>query len=89
MLEELAVRTAQLHRALLPGAVAVLPGQKELAPRGRAVQLVGRRHVHVSDDREEPIFVLGGTGCFLLLNTGDQFTPSSQGLLTTAAYKIK
>ena len=30
-----------------------------------------------------------GTGCFLLLNTGDQFTPSSQGLLTTAAYKIK
>ena len=61
ILEELAVRTAHLHRALLPVALAVLPVQKELDPRGRAVQL-GRRHVHVSDDREEPILVLGNEG---------------------------
>lgn len=29
-----------------------------------------------------------GTGCFLLLNTGDRPTPSTSGLLTTLGYKI-
>ena len=29
-----------------------------------------------------------GTGCFLLLNTGDQALPSENGLLTTVAYSI-
>jgi glycerol kinase len=29
-----------------------------------------------------------GTGCFMLLNTGHELTPSKSGLLTTVAYKI-
>ena len=29
-----------------------------------------------------------GTGCFMLLNTGHKIVPSTQGLLTTVAYKI-
>jgi glycerol kinase len=29
-----------------------------------------------------------GTGCFLLMNTGDQLVPSQFGLLTTVAYKF-
>jgi glycerol kinase len=29
-----------------------------------------------------------GTGCFMLLNTGEQIVPSKNGLLTTLAYKI-
>ena len=29
-----------------------------------------------------------GTGCFLLMNTGDRIVPSSYGLLTTVAYKF-
>ncbi|MEW6187845.1 MAG: glycerol kinase GlpK [Thermodesulfobacteriota bacterium] len=29
-----------------------------------------------------------GTGCFLLLNTGEQAVPSSRGLLTTVGYKL-
>ena len=29
-----------------------------------------------------------GTGCFMLLNTGYEMTPSKSGLLTTVAYKI-
>jgi glycerol kinase len=29
-----------------------------------------------------------GTGCFMLMNTGDQLIPSRSGLLTTAGYKI-
>ena len=29
-----------------------------------------------------------GTGCFMLMNTGEKIVPSSNGLLTTIAYKI-
>ncbi len=29
-----------------------------------------------------------GTGCFMLLNTGEAIVPSKQGLLTTVAYKL-
>src|SRR6185312_12840126 len=29
-----------------------------------------------------------GTGCFMLLNTGDELVPSEKGLLTTVAWKI-
>ncbi len=29
-----------------------------------------------------------GTGCFMLMNTGDRLIPSQSGLLTTAGYKI-
>ena len=29
-----------------------------------------------------------GTGCFMLLNTGEAIVPSKQGLLTTVAYKM-
>jgi glycerol kinase len=29
-----------------------------------------------------------GTGCFLLMNTGDKLVPSKHGLLTTVAYKL-
>lgn len=29
-----------------------------------------------------------GTGCFLMMNTGDKIVPSNSGLLTTVAYKI-
>src|SRR5208283_2607557 len=29
-----------------------------------------------------------GTGCFLLMNTGERIVPSQSGLLTTVAYKI-
>jgi glycerol kinase len=29
-----------------------------------------------------------GTGCFMLLNTGDQLVPSESGLLTTVAYSL-
>jgi len=29
-----------------------------------------------------------GTGCFLLMNTGERFLPSAAGLLTTVAYKF-
>jgi glycerol kinase len=29
-----------------------------------------------------------GTGCFMLMNTGEQAAPSHHGLLTTAAYKL-
>ncbi|MEG4116899.1 glycerol kinase GlpK [Microcoleus sp. N9_B4] len=29
-----------------------------------------------------------GTGCFMLLNTGEMIVPSKQGLLTTVAYKM-
>lgn len=30
-----------------------------------------------------------GTGCFMLLNTGDRLTPSPSGLLTTVAYSLE
>ncbi|MEJ2639682.1 MAG: glycerol kinase GlpK [Desulfosarcinaceae bacterium] len=30
-----------------------------------------------------------GTGCFLLLNTGNTLVPSTQGLLTTVAYQVR
>src|SRR5205823_9449478 len=29
-----------------------------------------------------------GTGCFLLMNTGERLVPSNFGLLTTLAYKL-
>lgn len=29
-----------------------------------------------------------GTGCFMLLNTGDQLVPSTHGLLTTMAFQL-
>src|SRR6202140_3347636 len=29
-----------------------------------------------------------GTGCFMLLNTGEKFVPSKYGLITTVAYKL-
>ena len=29
-----------------------------------------------------------GTGCFMLMNTGEEIVPSKNGLLTTLCYKI-
>jgi hypothetical protein len=34
------------------------------------------------------LFLISGTGAFLLMNTGDKCIPSTKGLITTVGYKL-
>jgi glycerol kinase len=94
--EEL-LRLLNVPRALLPQVrdSSAPYGVSETALFGRALPIAG-----VAGDQQAALvgqacFKAGmakstyGTGCFLLLNTGETAVPSAQGLLTTPAYRIR
>ncbi len=93
--EEL-LRLFRVPRALLPEVrdSSTLYGATDAALFGAAIPIAG-----IAGDQQAALigqacFAPGmakstyGTGCFLLLNTGDQALPSVQRLLTTPAYRI-
>ena len=93
--EEL-LRLLRVPRALLPDVrdSSALYGATETALFGRALPICG-----IAGDQQAALvgqacFAPGmakstyGTGCFLLLNTGDTAVDSANRMLTTAAYRI-
>src|SRR5579863_3219173 len=93
--EEL-LRVFRVPRALLPEVrdSSTLYGATDARLFGTAIPIAG-----IAGDQQAALvgqacFAPGmakstyGTGCFLLLNTGDQALPSAQRLLTTPAYRI-
>jgi glycerol kinase len=93
--EEL-LRLFRVPRALLPEVrdSSTLYGATDAKLFGAAIPIAG-----IAGDQQAALvgqacFAPGmakstyGTGCFLLLNTGDQALPSAQRLLTTPAYRI-
>jgi glycerol kinase len=93
--EEL-LRLFRVPRALLPEVrdSSTLYGATDARLFGTAIPIAG-----IAGDQQAALvgqacFAPGmakstyGTGCFLLLNTGDQALPSAQRLLTTPAYRI-
>jgi glycerol kinase len=94
--EEL-LRLLRVPRSLLPEVrdCSALYGSTEPALFGRALPICG-----IAGDQQAALigqacFAPGmakstyGTGCFLLLNTGDTAVASTNRMLTTAAYRIK
>jgi glycerol kinase len=94
--EEL-LRLLRVPRSLLPEVrdSSALYGSTEPALFGRALPICG-----IAGDQQAALigqacFAPGmakatyGTGCFLLLNTGDTAVASANRMLTTAAYRIK
>jgi glycerol kinase len=94
--EEL-LRLFRVPRALLPEVkdCSASYGCCEQTLFGRALPIAG-----VAGDQQAALFGQAcfkagmakstyGTGCFLLLNTGERAVPSTKGLLTTPAYRIR
>ena len=90
------LRLLDIPRAMLPEvrSSSEVYGQTDAALLGAAIPVAG-----VAGDQQAALFGQAcfdpgsakntyGTGCFMLLNTGDQPVPSDKGLLTTVAWKI-
>ena len=90
------LRLLDIPRAMLPEvrSSSEVYGQTDAALLGAAIPVAG-----VAGDQQAALFGQAcfdpgsakntyGTGCFMLLNTGDQPVPSEKGLLTTVAWKI-
>jgi glycerol kinase len=90
------LRLLDIPRAMLPEvrSSSEVYGQTDAALLGAEIPVAG-----VAGDQQAALFGQAcfdpgsakntyGTGCFMLLNTGDQPVPSEKGLLTTVAWKI-
>jgi glycerol kinase len=90
------LRLLDIPRAMLPEvrSSSEVYGQTDAALLGAAIPVAG-----VAGDQQAALFGQAcfdpgsakntyGTGCFMLLNTGDKPVPSEKGLLTTVAWKI-
>ena len=93
--EEL-LRILDVPRAMLPEvrASSEIYGEMDPALLGSAIPIAG-----IAGDQQAALFGQAcfepgaakntyGTGCFMLLNTGDAPVPSHKGLLTTVAWKL-
>jgi glycerol kinase len=88
-----------IPRAILPRIVASSDSQpygftQPEGPFGRALPICGALGDQQSALVGQACFAPGeakntyGTGCFMLMNTGETIIPSKHGLLTTLAYKL-
>jgi glycerol kinase len=90
------LRTLNITRAMLPQvkSSSEIYGETDASLFGRAIPISG-----IAGDQQAALFGQAcfesgtakntyGTGCFLLMNTGDKPFPASQGLLTTVGWKI-
>jgi glycerol kinase len=90
------LRVLDVPRAMLPEvrASSEVIGETESTLLGRAIPVSG-----IAGDQQAALFGQAcfepgsakntyGTGCFLLLNTGEKPFPPAEGLLTTIAWKI-
>jgi glycerol kinase len=86
-----------IPRSILPTVVAssAIVGETALEVLGATIPIAG-----IAGDQQAALFGQGcykrgqakntyGTGCFMLLNTGDEPVKSTQKLLTTVAWQIK
>src|SRR5262249_27246533 len=93
--DELLLRRLRIPRAVLPEArsSSALYGQTDPDLLGRAIPLGGAAGDQQAATFGQACWEPGlakntyGTGCFLLLNTGDQAITSSHNLLTTVAWQ--
>lgn len=90
------LRILEIPRAMLPEvrASSEVYGETDPALFGAAIPIAG-----IAGDQQAATFGQGcfepgqakntyGTGCFLLMNTGDQPVESNNGLLTTVGWKV-
>jgi glycerol kinase len=90
------LRVLDVPRAMLPAvkASSEVYGETDPALFGRAVPIAGAAGDQQAALFGQACFTPGtakntyGTGCFMLLNTGDQAVPSKEGLLTTVAWQF-
>ncbi len=73
--------SSEIYAAVAEGDLAAVPVAGILGDQQAA--LVGQACFHAGEAKNTY-----GTGCFLLMNTGEQAVPSHFGLLTTVAYKF-
>jgi glycerol kinase len=90
------LRLLDVPRAMLPEvrSSSEIYGETDAKLFGAAIPIAG-----IAGDQQAALFGQAcfepgtakntyGTGCFMLLNTGDELVPSEKGLLTTVAWKI-
>ena len=90
------LRLLDVPRAMLPEvrSSSEVYGETDPTLFGAAIPIAG-----IAGDQQAALFGQAcfepgtakntyGTGCFMLLNTGDELVPSEKGLLTTVAWKI-
>jgi glycerol kinase len=90
------LRILKVPRAMLPGvkSSSEIVGETEAALFGRSIPVAG-----IAGDQQAALFGQAcfdtgsakntyGTGCFLLMNTGEKPFPPAEGLLTTVAWMI-
>jgi glycerol kinase len=90
------LRLLDVPRAMLPDvrSSSEVYGETDPTLFGAAIPIAG-----IAGDQQAALFGQAcfepgtakntyGTGCFMLLNTGDELVPSEKGLLTTVAWKI-